>query len=297
MKRLRSSLMLVALFAVGALVLAPGASAKAKGFKYGVATGDVSAKSAILWARASKEGKTLIQISDGGGFGNCNLKNASNKYIVKAEKSNDLTVQKQINKLDPDTAYKFRFCMNGGKKSDTGHFKTAPKANKAKTIHFALAGDQDARPIPGKSKPYWNNFQVWDRIRAQDNDFNILMGDTIYSDTEVPGYTLNDVAVSTDQKRAAYKLNLGEKAWTKARGSAAYYAHWDDHEFINDFSQEENKFPYSNDGVDQGTTHINGHKLYKQGVKAFTEYNPVSYSDKTGIYRTCLLYTSDAADE
>ena len=269
-----------------ALLLAPGASAKAKGFKYGVATGDVGADGAILWARATKEGKTQIQISKGGGFGKCNPKKAKGKYVVKAKESNDLTVQKWIGNLKPDTAYKYRFCMKGGKKSETGHFTTAPKANKAKTIHFALAGDQDARPLPGESKPYWNNFEVWKRIVAQDNDFNILMGDTIYSDTEVPGYGIDDVAVSVDQKRAAYKTNLGMKPWQQARGSAAYYAHWDDHEFINDFAQGESEFPYTNDGEFQGVTKIKGTKLYDNGVKAFTEYNPVSYSDKSGIYRT-----------
>ena len=75
------------------------------------------------------------------------------------------------------------------------------------------------------------------------------------------------------------------KPWWKARSTAAYYAHWDDHEFVNDFSQEENKFPYSNDGVFQGVNKINGEELYKRGVRAFRDYNPVDYSKKTGLYR------------
>ncbi len=282
--RLLPVLVLIGL--LGALALAPGASAKVKGFKYGVSTGDVSTNSAILWARASKQGKALIQITKRGGFGKCDPKKAKSKYVVKAKKSNDLTVQKRVKGLKPNAAYKYRFCMKGGKKSDTGKFKTAPKKKQAKTIHFALAGDQDARPLKGEKKPYWNNFEVWKRIKAQKNDFNVLMGDTIYSDTEVPGYKLKDVAVSVKQKWAAYKTNLGQKPWTKARGSAAYYAHWDDHEFLNDFSQEENTFPYSNDGVSQGTTKISGKKLYKQGVEAFTDYNPVHFKKKSGIYRT-----------
>ncbi|MET0957989.1 MAG: alkaline phosphatase D family protein, partial [Solirubrobacterales bacterium] len=66
---------------------------------------------------------------------------------------------------------------------------------------------------------------------------------------------------------------------------AAYYAHWDDHEFVNDFSREESRFPYSNDGVFQGVNKINGEKLYKRGVRAFRDYNPVNYNKKTGLYR------------
>ena len=67
--RLLPVLVLIGL--LGALALAPGASAKAEGFKYGVSTGDVSTNSAILWARASKQGKALIQITKRGSFGKC----------------------------------------------------------------------------------------------------------------------------------------------------------------------------------------------------------------------------------
>ncbi len=269
----------------GALAFSPGASAKAKGFKYGVATGDVSSNSAILWARANKQGKVLIQVTRGN-FKKCKLNKAPGKYIVQAKKSNDLTVQKRIKSLKPGVSYKYRFCMSGGRKSEVGHFKTAPKPSQAKKIRFALSGDQDARAVPGGTTPYWNNFQVWNRIRAQKNDFNVMMGDTIYSDTEVPGYKLSDIAVSVKQKWAAYKTNLAMAPWTKARGSAAYYAHWDDHEFINDFSQFENSFPYSNDGVALGNTNISGKKLYKNGVDAFTDYNPVTWTKQSGIYRS-----------
>ena len=69
------------------------------------------------------------------------------------------------------------------------------------------------------------------------------MGDTIYSDTEVPGYRLADVALTVEQKWEAYKTNLAMKPWAKARGSTAYYAHWDDHEFINDFARGEDTLP------------------------------------------------------
>ena len=109
----------------------------------------------------------------------------------------------------------------------------------------------------------------------------MLLGDTIYSDTEVPGYTLADVALTVDQKCAAYKTNLALKPWAKARGSAAYYGSWDDHEFINDFARGEDIFPL---GV--GDVNIDGEKLYRTGVEAFTDYNPVTYKKKTGIYRS-----------
>ncbi len=283
-RRLLAPVLLIVM--TGGLVVAPGASAKAKGFKYGVTAAEVNSTSALLWARATKQGEALVQVASKGGFGKCQTGAAQAGASVEATKSNDLTVQIKVEGLKPATAYKYRFCMDGGRKSDTGRFATAPKSKQAKRISFALAGDQDARPLPGETDPFWNEFQVWDRIRAQKNDFNVMMGDTIYSDTEVPGYGLDDIAISVKEKWAAYKLNLGMKPWTKARGSSAYYAHWDDHEFINDFSRAENSFPYSNDGTRLGSTNISGEKLYKNGVRAFTDYNPVTYRKKTGIYRS-----------
>ena len=83
------------------------------------------------------------------------------------------------------------------------------------------------------------------------------------------------------QKWDAYKINLGQKAWSKARGSTAYYAHWDDHEFINDFSRDESSFPLS-----VGDVNIDPETLYKNGVKAFRDYNPIGYKKQTGIYRS-----------
>lgn len=278
-----------ALAAVAAFcaLLPLSAGAKEKGFKFGVTAADVHTDSALLWARPNSPGKVVLQLRrEGRKLGACKPHKGSAVARLKSKRKNDLTVQRRIGGLKPATSYRYRFCRKGGRHSNVGHFGTPPAPRQNETIRFALSGDQDARPTPGESQPYWNDFQIWDRIRAQKNDFNVLMGDTIYSDTEVPGYGIKDVAVSLQQKWDAYKLNLGQKPWTKTRGATSYYAHWDDHEFINDFSRHENKFPYSNDGEFKGNTKIDGVKLYKRGVRAFRDYNPVTYSRKNGIYRS-----------
>ena len=264
-----------------AVAAAPAAGAKAKGFELGVASGDVDSNSAILWAKAKKSGTALVQVTNRGGFGKCDVDDAPGKLTEKAKKSHDNTVQTTVRKLEPDTAYRYRFCMKGGGRSDTGKFTTAPGPKSKQTIRFGFSGDQDARPQPGQTAPFWNNFEIWDAIRGQRNDFNVLMGDTIYSDTEVPGYTLADVAITKKQKWQAYETNLAMKPWAKARGSASYYAHWDDHEFINDFARGADTFPL---GV--GTVNLDGDELYQRGVQAFTDYNPITYSKKNGIYRS-----------
>jgi phosphodiesterase/alkaline phosphatase D-like protein len=268
--------------ALGLLALAPAAGAAPKGFKFGVSSGDVSANSAILWARANKAGMALVQVTDHGGFGGCDLKSAAKRFKVKATKDNDLTVQAKIGGLESGRRYKYRWCMPGGRFSAIGHFDTAPAPNQAKTIRFSITGDQDASPLPGTKAPYWNNFGVWKQIQRENNNFNVMMGDTIYSDSEVPGVGgVAGTALTVAQKFAKYRLNLGQKPWANIRGATSYYAHWDDHEFINDFARSESVFP-----EEGGNVEINGETLYKRGVRAFRDYNPITYSTKNGIYRS-----------
>ena len=279
--RPRTRLIASAACALVALGAVP-ASAAERGFQFGVVAGDVSQSSAILWARANERGKALAQVARSKRFGRCQIRGAPRRLLAEVSLDNDKTVQKRIGGLRPGTTYHYRWCMSGGRHSSTGSFETAPAPSQAKTIRFSLSGDQDAARAPGEKTPYWNNFQLWNRIRAERNDFNVLMGDTIYSDSEVPGAGgVNKVATDRPREVGKYRLNLGQKPWVNARGAASYYAHWDDHEFINDFSKFENVFPESG-----GNVHINGKKLYARGVKAFRNYNPVSYRSRTGIYRS-----------
>jgi alkaline phosphatase D len=280
--RIRSTLLALALCAALALIASPAASAAPKGFRLGVSSGDVSRTSAILWARANKAGKALLQVQQGRGFGGCKLSEAAKKFKVKATKGNDFTVQKKVTGLQPGRRYKYRWCMSGGRHSSVGHFDTAPPPGQAKTIRFAISGDQDASPLPGTTTPFWNNFEVLRRIKAEENNFNVLMGDTIYSDSEVPGVGgVAGTAVTVPQKWAKYRLNLGLKPWPSLRGATSYYAHWDDHEFINDFARSQSVFP-----EEGGNVVFDGEQLYRNGVKAFRNYNPITYSAKKGIYRS-----------
>jgi alkaline phosphatase D len=271
----------IAALAITVLCATP-ASAAEQGFRYGVAAADVGQRSAILWARANGTGTALAQIARGRRFGRCEINRAPGRLKAEVSADRDKTVQKRIGGLRPGTKYHYRWCMSGGRHSSTGSFETAPAPGQSGTIRFSLSGDQDAARVPGEPKPYWNDFQLWNRVRAEHNDFNVLMGDTIYSDSEVPGAGgVSKVALTVPQKWRKYKLNLGEEPWVEARGAASYYAHWDDHEFINDFSKFENVFP-----EEGGDVHINGKTLYQRGVKAFRNYNPVGYTKKTGIYRS-----------
>jgi alkaline phosphatase D len=186
---------------------------------------------------------------------------------VKASDSNNDTVQFKFGGFAPNTPYHYRFCYpNGGPCSATGRFLTAPRATDPKTIRFAYSGDESAVAAPGQHHPYWGFFKAFRSMSNQNNDFNIDFGDTIYSDPEVPGAA---TASTVAQKWAYYRKKMAIKNMQMIRSSTGLYNHWDDHEFINDFSIPEN-----------------GRALYNRSVRAFRNYEPVTFSDKNGIYRS-----------
>jgi alkaline phosphatase D len=266
-----------ALTTVAALLLASPAIA-AKGFSHGVAAGEVTSKSAILWAHANRHGEYELEVARDAQF-----ESVVESEEVEAEKSHSNTVQEKVDDLSPDTRYWYRFHGNG-RESDVGQFVTAPRRDSDATIRFAWSGDTDFIPGVGQTEPFWNDGGVLRSILAEDNDFNIHLGDTIYSDSEVPGRT-HPVALTVEQKWAKYRINLGNEALRALRGSTGFYSHFDDHEFINDFSPREDVFTVGS-GAESAQVEIDGQLLYRRGVKAFRDYAPVSYSERNGLYRT-----------
>jgi alkaline phosphatase D len=259
-----------ALIAGAGIALLPAPTASADSFSLGVAAGDVTQSSAVLWARADQPGETQLEVAT-----DEDVTHVVRRLKVEATPANDLTVQRRIEGLQSSTRYWYRF-TTGAAASDVGTFATAPKPNDEATIKFAWTGDYDAEREDGEMEPFWNDFGVFGSMEGEGNDFNIGLGDTIYSDSEVPG-RLNPVALTVEQKWAKYELNLGEEPLADVRGAAGFYSHWDDHEFINDFSPFESVFS-------SGT--IDGRELYERGVKAFTDYAPVDFTSRDGLYRT-----------
>ena len=259
----------VALTALVILALAPSAHA-ARGFSLGVQAGDVTARSAILWAKANKSGEYVLDIAR-----NRRFTRGLDAYLVRARKRDNNTVQRRVRGLRPGKRYFYRF-SRGRRRSDVGTFVTAPPASRKKAIEFAWTGDTDFNAAPGQRRPYWNSGGIYRRMRAERNHFNVNLGDTMYSDSEIPG-RLNPIALTVRQKWAKYRTNLRNRHLRRVRGAAGFYSHWDDHEFVNDFSPAENTF--DND------VNIPGSTIYRRGAQAFRDYSPVTFSSRNGLYR------------
>jgi alkaline phosphatase D len=273
----------LAVLAILALCAAFPAGASAA-FKYGVATGEVTSSSAKLWAHATKSGRGVAAASTSRGLGGPTVKAKD----VRASASSDNNMQVTFKGLLPGKTYYFRF-FQGRSKSQLGTFKTAPKPTQNATIRFAWSGDADAQRAKGQSKPFYNNFQVYDRMRRENNTFNIDLGDRIYSDSEVGAkfvngvYTGFDPALTRKQKWAKYKQNLALTNLQKLRNSGTVYPHPDDHEWINDFGRQETLVAQNSKGQ---TVQIPGASIYKAGVQAMMDYAPVSWSASKGFYRS-----------
>jgi phosphodiesterase/alkaline phosphatase D-like protein len=252
-------------------LLAAPAAYGARGFSSGVTAGEVTSSSAVLWGKANRSGSYALQVARNRRFTELTA------VSVRARKGHDNTVQKRVRRLRPNKRYWFRFVGTNRTKSDVGTFVTAPRASQSKTIEFAWSGDQDFNAAPGQRRPYWNNGGVLRLMRAERNAFNVMLGDTIYSDSEIPG-RLNPIAVTVRQKWAKYRINLRNKALRDLRRSAGFYSQWDDHEFVNDFSPAENSF--------DNNVNINGRTLYRRGMQAFRDYAPVRWTRRDGLYRS-----------
>jgi phosphodiesterase/alkaline phosphatase D-like protein len=255
-RRAAVSVLIVALASAAGLA---SAAPNLQGFGQGVASGEMTTTSARVWTRAPKRGPvTLIVVP-------AVAKGAVKTFALSARPADDLTVQRVVTGLKPGTTYRYSFSQKGAAASAPGIFTTAPAASSTKRVRFALSGDADATPGTD-GKPAFNGFQTYARMVAENNDFNVNMGDTIYSDSEVAD---SPPALSVPDKWKKYKLGLALAPTRGLRASAGLYSHWDDHEFINDFSRAEN-----------------GEAMYAAGVKAFRDFNPVSYTAQNGLYRT-----------
>jgi alkaline phosphatase D len=223
-----------------------------------VAAGEVTASTAVAWTHADRAGPLTVEVSRERRF-----RSVLARARATARVTRDLTVQVRLAGLRPATRYYYRF-RQAGSVSPVGSFQTAPAAASPAPVRFGVSGDADATP-GANGAPAFNRFEVYARMAAERNAFNVNLGDTIYSDSEAGG---SKTALTVAEKRTKYRQGLSLPALRTLRASTGLYSHWDDHEFVNDFSRAED-----------------GAALYAAGLEAFTEYAPVSYSAAEGLYR------------
>lgn len=258
------------LAAVVVLASSAPAGAESPAFPYGVSTGEVTANAAMFWTRAQNSGPVRLKVSRSLPLVGCaapaprpGSRHTVLRRVALAAASADNTARVTISTLRPATRYFYRFCQGSGS-SRLGSVETAPAATAAGPIRFALSGDADGTINPATGQPAYNRFETYGRMASANNDFNVNLGDVMYSDTAVAGVP---PALSLTDKYAKYRLNLTYPNLLALRSKAALYNTWDDHEFVDNFNR-----PQFGEG------------LFAAGKKAFLDYNPTRFKPATGLF-------------
>lgn len=237
----------ITLFFGLALALLPWpAPAERLSFAQGVAAGEVTASTAVLWTRAAPGAVLLLEIALDPDFRNLFYR------AVPATAEADYTVKVLVDNLAPETRYYYRF-RAAGAASPTGTFRTAPEVWRARPLRFAWSGDSDGTPGPDGVRAY--DFRALDALRAAQPDFFVYLGDTVYQDS--PRRTRP--AGGLEEYRDTYRSSREAPALRTLLASTPTYAVWDDHEILNDF-----------DGLAVEPAR------YAAGRRAFFDYLPVA---------------------
>src|ERR1700736_6049480 len=214
----------------------------------GLASGDVSAGSAVVWARADRPARMQVECSTLESFKAIILVASS-----EALPERDFTSKVLLEGLPPgqDIFYRVRFedIAETGISGETqiGHFRTAPLAQGS--ISFVWSGDTAGQGWGIDASR--GGMRTYGTMLENHPDFFIHSGDHIYADCPVPTELKlpngeiwrnivteekSTVAHSLAQYRGNYKYNLLDDNLRAFNAEVPMFAQWDDHEVTNYWS-------------------------------------------------------------
>ena len=138
-------------------------------FPQGVASGDPTPESVLLWTRVEATGSATVRYEVATEPEFANLV-ASGEATTDADR--DWTVRVDVQGLTAGTTYWYRF-FSGATASPTGRTRTAPPADAVVPVRIALASCQD---FGGR----W--FHAWQPLLDREVDLVLFIGDYIYVD-------------------------------------------------------------------------------------------------------------------
>ncbi len=198
-------------------------------FPQGIASGDATSTSAVLWTRVNQETDVEVEVSTDPTFQNEDAFEATMQSLA----SDDFVVKTVAEGLANDTAYFYRF-RRDETSSEVGSFRTAPLPGATRNVRFAFSGDSDGTMLGGV--PFFNDFEALDRVRQEsDLDFFVYLGDQIYSDSFVRSLAGMGPAVTLEEYRETYRVNRSIAALPDLLASLSLLTIWDDHEVVNDY--------------------------------------------------------------
>jgi alkaline phosphatase D len=259
---------------------------------HGVQSGDVSVDSGVVWARADRPARMLVEVATSDSF-----KSIRSEVFVDALPETDFTAKALIEGLPAgqDIFYRVRLqdhsfpTVLGA--PQVGHFRTAP--SERHTVSFVWSGDTAGGGWGiDEARGGMRTYSTMLRCRP---DFFIHSGDHVYADCPIPaekklpnGETWRNLVTDDKSKvaqtlaefRGNYKYNLLDRNLLAFNAEVPLFAQWDDHEVTNDWCPGQ---PLDWGGyVDKSIL-----KLAARGCRAFHEFMPMreTLAEAGRIYR------------
>ena len=244
----------------------------------GIQSGDVTANSAVIWARADRPARMLIECSTVESFSN-----VARAATIDALPDRDCTAKLLIDGLPAgqDIFYRVSFAdFDAGLAGETriGRFRTAP--TERRSVSFLWSGDTAGQGWG--IDPARGGYRTYRTMRANNADFFIHCGDHIYADCPIerelrlPGgegwrnivtEEKSVTAHSLDEFRGNYRYNWLDENFRAFHAEVPMLAQWDDHEVTNDWSPigTADESGYADDGSS---------RLVARARRAFHEFMP-----------------------
>ncbi len=250
-------------------------------FTHGIQSGDISADGAVVWARADKPSRLMVEVSTTESFKNGQLLRGP-----AALADSDFTAKMELQGLPAgqDVFYRMHLQdldnVNSQSEPVTGRLRTSPAAKR--DISFVWSGDTAGQGW-GINED-WGGMRGYATMRNNNPDFFIHSGDTVYADNpiqaekEMPDGSIwknlvteekSKVAETLAEFRGNYKYNLLDENVRAFNAEVPMLAQWDDHEVVNNWYPGE--MLISDDRYKVKSASL----LFARGARAFHEYMPL----------------------
>ncbi|GAB4195630.1 MAG: alkaline phosphatase [Coleofasciculaceae cyanobacterium] len=261
---------------------------------YGVASGDITNGSAMIWSRCDRAAKMIVEYDTSELF-----RNAKRILGPAALETSDYTARINLTNLPPGQQIFYRVTFQDLADTNlysipvTGTFRTPPTKNR--NILFAWSGDTAGQGWG--INPEWGGMKIYEAIRQLNPDFFIHSGDTIYADNPIQSQVKLDdgsiwknlttpekskVAETLTEFRGNYIYNLLDENVRRFNAQIPQLVQWDDHEtrnnwFPNQMLMDDDRYKVKSISL-----------LAARARQAFLEYTPIRLdcNDSERIYRS-----------
>ncbi len=217
----------------------------------GVAVGDVSSQSALLWLRTDGPASVQIEWATVSRWERASklatvVAPVSSTAAISTTSETDYTLTIPLEGLSPATRYRYHVLVGSADQTTrqvpaslvaNGEFSTLPDEKTSAAVTFAWSGDLGGKK---RCRQGAGGYPIFGIIRRQHPDFFLFLGDTIYSDDicpsppNEPGADFKATTLQTYRVRHRYQR--GAEALRQCLETTPVYVVWDDHEVRNNFA-------------------------------------------------------------